>query len=104
MTVRKYEEKDLTATIQIWNEVVEDGIAFPQEELLTPESGKAFFAGQTLSCVAEEDDQIYGPEFDSFADVIVKNNLTPHILSESAGTQSEDALTMKNIWQSKLLK
>ena len=45
MTVRKYEEKDLTAMIQIWNEVVEDGIAFPQEELLTPESGKAFFAG-----------------------------------------------------------
>ena len=50
------------------------------------------------------EDQIYGPEFDSFADIIVKNNLTPHILSESAGTQSEDALAMKNIWQSKLLK
>jgi hypothetical protein len=42
MTVRKYEEKDLTAMIQIWNEVVEDGIAFPQEELLSPESGTAF--------------------------------------------------------------
>ena len=48
------------------------------------------------------EDQIYGPEFDSFADVIVKNNLTPHILSESAGTQSEDALIMKQIWQSRL--
>ena len=60
MTVRKYEEKDLFAMIQIWNEVVEEGIAFPQEELLTPESGKAFFAGQTLSCVAEEDDKIFG--------------------------------------------
>ena len=43
MTVRKYEEKDLTAMIQIWNEVVEDGIAFPQEELLTPEKSKALF-------------------------------------------------------------
>ena len=60
MTVRKYEEKDLSAMIQIWNEVVEDGIAFPQEELLTPESGRAFFAGQTLSCVAEEDDKVVG--------------------------------------------
>lgn len=60
MTVRKYEEKDLTAMIQIWNEVVEDGIAFPQEELLTPKSGMAFFAGQTLSCVAEEGGKIYG--------------------------------------------
>ena len=26
MTVRKYEEKDLTAMIQIWNEVVESNI------------------------------------------------------------------------------
>ena len=33
--VRKYEEKDLPAMIRIWNEVVEDGVAFPQEELLT---------------------------------------------------------------------
>ncbi len=48
------------------------------------------------------EDQIYGPEFDAFAEVIVKNNLTPHILSESAGTQSEDALTMKNLWRSRL--
>ncbi len=48
------------------------------------------------------EDHIYGPEFDAFADVIVKNSLTPHILSESAGTQSEDALTMKKIWQSRL--
>ena len=55
MTVRKYEENDLTAMIQIWNEVVEDGIAFPQKELLSPERGKAFFAGQTLSCVAEKE-------------------------------------------------
>ena len=46
------------------------------------------------------EDQMYGPEFDAFAEVIVKNNLTPHILSESAGTQSDDALKMKQIWQS----
>ena len=45
------------------------------------------------------EDNIYGPEFDAFANVIVKNGLTPHILSESAGTQSDDAVTMKQIWQ-----
>jgi deoxyribonuclease-4 len=44
------------------------------------------------------EDNIYGPEFDAFAEVIVKNGLTPHILSESAGTQSDDALAMKKIW------
>ena len=42
--VRKYEEKDLTEMIQIWNEIVEEGNAFPQEEILTLESGREFFA------------------------------------------------------------
>ena len=42
ITVRKYEEKDLPDLIRIWNEVVEDGVAFPQEEYLNEETGKAF--------------------------------------------------------------
>ena len=42
--VRAYKEKDLPEMIRIWNEIVEDGIAFPQEELLTYETGKLFFA------------------------------------------------------------
>lgn len=29
MTVRQYEENDLQAMITIWNDVVEDGVAFP---------------------------------------------------------------------------
>lgn len=32
IAVRKYEKKDLDEMIAIWNEVVEEGIAFPQEE------------------------------------------------------------------------
>ena len=48
------------------------------------------------------EENVYGPEFDAFAEVIVKNGLTPHILSESAGTQSDDAVSMKQIWQSRL--
>ncbi|MDE6302064.1 MAG: TIM barrel protein, partial [Clostridia bacterium] len=44
-------------------------------------------------------DNIYGPEFEPFAEVIVKNSLTPHILSESAGTQMIDAKTMKSIYE-----
>ena len=43
--VRGYEEKDLSAMIRIWNEVVEDGEAFPQEEVLTTETGRDFFRG-----------------------------------------------------------
>ena len=54
MTVREYTASDLPDMIRIWNEVVEDGIAFPQEELLTAESGAVFFASQTCSAVAED--------------------------------------------------
>ena len=32
--IRKYEKEDLPDLIRIWNQVVEDGVAFPQEECL----------------------------------------------------------------------
>ncbi len=62
MIIRGYEEKDLESMIQIWNEVVEEGIAFPQEELLNDITGAEFFASQTYSAVAEDENThaIYG--------------------------------------------
>jgi L-amino acid N-acyltransferase YncA len=56
MVVRQYKNSDLDAMVAIWNEVVEAGDAFPQEEPLTPESGAAFFASQTRAGVAVDDD------------------------------------------------
>lgn len=53
--IRKYEQSDVPAMIQIWNQVVEEGIAFPQEECLTEDSGRAFFAGQSHCGVAEDE-------------------------------------------------
>ncbi len=38
--------------IRIWNQVVEDGVAFPQEDDLDGETGEAFFASQTFCGVA----------------------------------------------------
>ena len=46
MKIRKYSENDVPAMIRIWNEVVEEGVAFPQLELLDEESGRAFFAAR----------------------------------------------------------
>ena len=46
--VRAYTEKDLPDMIRVWNEVVEDGVAFPQEEFLTEKTGKTFFAAGML--------------------------------------------------------
>ena len=60
--VRAYTDNDIEAMVTIWNQVVEDGEAFPQEECLTPETGTAFFAEQTYCGVAEDTDtgRIYG--------------------------------------------
>ena len=54
--IRAYEKKDAAAAAAVWNEVVADGVAFPQTELLDAESGHAFFAAQSftgLACDAE---------------------------------------------------
>ena len=58
--IRNYESKDLPSMIAIWNEVVEEGIAFPQEEALTEETGAEFFASQTYCGVAEVDGKVVG--------------------------------------------
>lgn len=56
IVITKYKEEYLPEMIYIWNEVVEDGIAFPQEELLDSVSGKTFFEGQTCSAAAFDTD------------------------------------------------
>lgn len=53
VTVRKYRAADVSAMVEIWNEVVEEGVAFPQEECLSFEGGQEFFAAQSFCGVAE---------------------------------------------------
>ena len=60
MRIRAYCEKDLPAMIEIWNEVVTDGIAFPQEECQDENSGSAFFAAQSYCGVADDDGTVVG--------------------------------------------
>lgn len=60
MKIRKYSENDVPAMIRIWNEVVEEGVAFPQLELLDAESGRAFFAAQTYCGVADDNGTVVG--------------------------------------------
>ena len=44
-------------------------------------------------------DEIYGPNFEPLMEAIYKNSLNPTIISESAGTQSDDALAMKKYYR-----
>ena len=55
MLIRSYEKKDLKEMTVIWNEVVADGIAFPQEDILDETTGAAFFAEQSYCGVATDD-------------------------------------------------
>jgi len=43
-------------------------------------------------------DDVYGPEFEPLAELLYEYKLEPWVLSESAGTQSLDAKTMKNLY------
>ncbi len=48
------------------------------------------------------EDDIYGPEFEPLAKAIVDLGVSPTIICESAGTQSDDALYMKNCYENLL--
>ena len=60
MIIREYTQNDISDMIRIWNEVVDEGIAFPQEEPLNMETGISFFGSQSYTGVAEEDGIIFG--------------------------------------------
>ncbi len=60
MTIRQYTANDINAMIRIWNEVVEEGVAFPQEEFLDPDTGAAFFGEQTYTGVADIGGEVAG--------------------------------------------
>ena len=52
--IREAEKEDLLELIRIWNEVVEDGMAFPQKDLLDEKTGSEFFSSMyTAAAVAD---------------------------------------------------
>ncbi len=56
ITVRKYSKKDIVYMTNIWNEVVNEGNAFPQEECLSEQTAVPFFESQTHCGVAFDQD------------------------------------------------
>ncbi|SCW26243.1 N-acetylglutamate synthase, GNAT family [Ruminococcaceae bacterium YRB3002] len=56
MKVRRYRSKDIPEMIRIWNAIVEEGIAFPQEETLDEAGGEEFFAMQSYTGVAVDEE------------------------------------------------
>lgn len=60
MIIREFRKEDISDMIFIWNNIVKEGCAFPQEELLNSDTGLAFFSSQTYTAVAETENGIAG--------------------------------------------
>ena len=62
IAIKEYTSRELPEMIKIWNDVVEDGVAFPQEEELDLQTGAEFFASQSRSAAAvdTETGKVYG--------------------------------------------
>ncbi len=54
--IRAYEKNDSAEAVFIWNQVVDDGVAFPQLDLLTERSGDEFFSQQSFTGIAHDTD------------------------------------------------
>ena len=50
--IRRYEKKDKKEAMSIWNAVVREGIAFPQDEELTDDTADTFFMSQSYTGIA----------------------------------------------------
>ncbi len=53
--VRNFRPGNIPAMADIWNEVVREGVAFPQEQTLDTAAATAFFAAQTFCGVAQDE-------------------------------------------------
>ena len=53
--VREFTKEDIKEANAIWNSVVEDGIAFPQKDLLDEETGIQFFEEQSFTAIAYDE-------------------------------------------------
>lgn len=60
MIVREYTKADLPQLREIWNGIVEEGIAFPQVEPLDAREAERFFAEQTFVGAAEDGGELVG--------------------------------------------
>lgn len=55
VAIREYRSEDVQKAVEIWNEVVRAGNAFPQLELLDEKTGDEFFRSQSYTGIAAEE-------------------------------------------------
>ena len=62
LSLNELKAEDLGGALKIWNDVVKDGIAFPQDKEMTVDEAISFFNAQTKTIAAKDtkDDQVVG--------------------------------------------
>lgn len=60
LTVRQFKKEDVKEMTGIWNQVVDEANAFPQEKPFSFEEAEVFFRGQSHTAVAEADGKVVG--------------------------------------------
>lgn len=88
-------EKDFEAVFEVFKSYLGDRFNRVHIHFSKIEYGKK---GEIRHLTFE--DNVYGPEFKPLAKVLKKFNVDACVISESAGTQTKDALAMQNIYQS----
>ena len=56
IVIKTYTKENIKQAINIWNEIVVEGIAFPQEETLDETTGNEFFKAQSYTGLAFDDE------------------------------------------------
>lgn len=56
LKIEEFKKEYVKDAIAIWNDIVEDGIAFPQKETLDEKSGTEFFNSQSFTGIAIDTD------------------------------------------------
>ena len=79
-------------------QIIEDGCGYEKLKLMHVHFSKIQYGGKGEIKHLTFADTEYGPEFSPLAKAIKIKNLTPYIVSESAGTQDIDAKQMKDIF------
>ena len=61
MQIIKYDKKYIKEALEIWNNIIEDGIYFPQiEKLSNEEEADKYFNSQDYTGIAIDNDKVYG--------------------------------------------
>ena len=60
MKIIKYEKKYLKETLEIWNNVIEEGMYFSQIEKLKEEDADEYFNSQDYTGIALDNEKVYG--------------------------------------------